>query len=251
MQTDSRNTGTEAQIEDAALLAYLDSLLQEATTPEFEKHVSRPADETLDKNVSLDVAALRPDIPALTLDALIDLKLDAAEFEKNPDAQLNAEDTEPDEWQDGRPSWAKSRFEVLFFESNGVKLAVPLIELGLIHNLDKELNRMAGHPDWIAGILPVNGKSVLVVDTLRAVMPEKPQPTANVKIKYAITINGTSWGLSCTKLMKAQSLEPEQVKWRTARGNRGWLIGTVLEQMCSLVDVKSLARDFEQLNSGR
>ncbi len=37
-------------------------------------------------------------------------------------------------------------------------------------------------------------------------------------------------------------LEPSAVKWRTDRGKRAWLAGTVIEHMCALLDVEALAQ---------
>jgi len=221
------------QVDDTALLSYLDSLLRQATEPEVE---AAPPPEPVDEPSTLNLISLDPEKPITTLKDFNELTAGST----GTDALV---------WQNGRPVWAASRFEVLLFEMQGLKFAAPLIELGLIHAIDKPLTQMAGHPGWVAGILPLHGKSILVVDTLKALMPEKSRQSAASDYKYVITINGCAWGLACSKLLKAQSMQPEQVKWRQLSGSRAWLVGTVLDEMCSMVDVATLARGFERLKS--
>ncbi|HET8707584.1 MAG TPA: chemotaxis protein CheW [Pseudomonadales bacterium] len=236
MTIHSKKTETDSPPEEAAMLSYLDSLLREATEIPLE---SASPTETMAEYSELH--ALQPTLPVVSVESLATLELTADEVSpvETPNSSENL-------WIDGRPAWARKRFEVLLFEMHGVKFAAPLIELGLIHNLDKELNKLAGHPDWVAGILPLQGKSTLVVDTLKALMPDKAEQSEAVDFKYVITINNSHWGLACSKLIKTLTMEPDQVKWRTVRSSRTWLVGTVLDQMCSMVDVKVLAQGFDQ-----
>jgi len=142
------------------------------------------------------------------------------------------------QWCDnGRPSWAQSRFECLIFSVNGLKLAVPLITLGSIHQIDRKFNALPGQYDWFIGILQTqNSGNIKVLDTGLCVMPERYDPASRETLAYVITIHGYPWGLACHEVERSITLEPEQVKWRTQRGKRPWLAGTVLEHMCSLVD---------------
>ena len=139
--------------------------------------------------------------------------------------------------ENGRPEWAQSRFECLIFTVNGLKLAVPLVLLGSIHQIDRKFNALPGQYDWFIGILQTpNAGNIKVLDTGLCVMPERNDPAARESLAYVITIHGYSWGLACHQVEKSITLEPDQVKWRTQRGKRPWLAGTVLDYMCSLVD---------------
>lgn len=245
MAADSRKPETNTQIEDVALLDYLDSLLREATetdetdvSPRVESVAAEPVSNTL------LISELRPDAPVIIANSLEEIA--DTPHAQAPEQSLTESTASSSDWVDGRPAWAQSRFEVLLFEMHGVKFAAPLIELGLIHNIDRELTKLAGHPDWVAGILPMQGRSILVVDTLKALMPDKAYQTNATDYKYVITINNSQWGLACSKLIKTLSMEPQQVKWRPVRGSRTWLVGTVLDQMCSMVEVKVLAQGFDR-----
>lgn len=139
--------------------------------------------------------------------------------------------------ENGRPSWAQSRFECLIFSVNGLKLAVPLITLGSVHQIGRKFNALPGQFDWFLGILqtPSSG-NIKVLDTGLCVMPERHDPAARASLAYVITIHGYAWGLACHHVEKSITLEPDQVKWRSQRGKRPWLAGTVVDHMCSLVD---------------
>lgn len=139
--------------------------------------------------------------------------------------------------ENGRPAWAQSRFECLIFTVNGLKLAVPLITLGSVHQIDRKFNALPGQFDWFLGILQTpNAGNIKVLDTGLCVMPERYDPASRDSLAYVITIHGYSWGLACHEVEKSITLEPDQVKWRTQRGKRPWLAGTVVDYMCSLVD---------------
>ena len=142
------------------------------------------------------------------------------------------------EWCDnGRPPWAQERFECLIFNVAGLKLAVPLITLGAIHRIDRKLNALPHQSDWFIGILQTSAAgNIKVLDTALCVMPERYDPAARDQLGYVITIHGYRWGLACRDVEKSITLEPDQVKWRTQRGKRPWLAGTVIDHMCALID---------------
>lgn len=142
------------------------------------------------------------------------------------------------DWCDnGRPSWAQERFECLIFKVSGLKLAVPLITLGAIHRIDRKFNALPHQHAWFIGILqtPAAG-NIKVLDTALCVMPERHDLAARETLAYVITIHGYRWGLACHEVEKSITLEPHQVKWRTQRGKRPWLAGTVIDHMCALID---------------
>ncbi|MEE2730483.1 MAG: chemotaxis protein CheW [Pseudomonadota bacterium] len=151
----------------------------------------------------------------------------------------------------GRPQWAQSRFECLIFTVNGLKLAVPLVLLGSIHPIDRKFNALPGQYDWFIGILQTpSAGNIKVLDTGLCVMPERHDPASRESLAYVITIHGFAWGLACHRVEKSVTLEPDQVKWRTQRGKRPWLAGTVLDYMCSLVDTDGFQHIINQAEQG-
>ncbi|MCG8670941.1 MAG: chemotaxis protein CheW [Pseudomonadales bacterium] len=145
-----------------------------------------------------------------------------------------------------RPEWAEGRFECLLFKVAGLKLAVPLVTLGMIHEIDRRFNLLPGQLDWFIGILQTQGGNIKVMDTALCVMPEKYTPASREGLNYVITLHGFEWGIACHEILHSITLEPEDVKWRSKRGKRPWLAGTVVDQMCALVDTEGFHHVIKQ-----
>lgn len=143
---------------------------------------------------------------------------------------------------DGRPTWAAEPFECLLFDVAGLTLAVPLVCLGSIYPLaGHELTPLFGQPDWFLGILPGQAGNLKVLDTARWVMPERYRDDYREGLQYVISVQGYEWGLAVHQVSRSVRLDPSEVKWRSQRQQRPWLAGTVIEQMCALLDVSALA----------
>lgn len=132
-------------------------------------------------------------------------------------------------------------FQALFFEVAGLVLAVPLHELGGIHNLD-DVTSLFGKPDWFLGVMVNRDKKINVVESAKWVMPEKYDDSLQAKLdyKYLIMLGESNWGLAAEKLVTTEYIKPDDVKWRTQPGKRPWLLGTIKEKMCALLHVNDL-----------
>ncbi|TFF34870.1 CheW domain-containing protein [Pseudomonas sp. RIT623] len=143
---------------------------------------------------------------------------------------------------DGRPAWAAEPFECLLFDVAGLTLAVPLVCLGSIYTLaGQELTPLFGQPDWFLGILTCQAGNLKVLDTARWVMPDRYRDDFRQGLQYVISVQGYEWGLAVHQVSRSLRLDPNEIKWRSQRGQRPWLAGTVIEHMCALLDVAELA----------
>ena len=144
-------------------------------------------------------------------------------------------------------NYRQGDFQAMFFDVAGLMIAVPLIELGGIHNNDKTTALM-GKPDWFKGVMLYRDEKVNVVDTARWVMPEKCDATliSALNYKYIIMLNNSSWGLMAENLVDTRTLKQEDVKWLDSSDKRPWLAGLVKDRMCALLDVESLIRLLNQ-----
>ncbi|WP_367597860.1 CheW domain-containing protein [Pseudomonas fulva] len=143
---------------------------------------------------------------------------------------------------DGRPAWAAEPFECLLFDVAGLTLAVPLVCLGSIYTLaDRELTPLFGQPEWFLGILTCQAGNLKVLDTARWVMPDRYRDDFRQGLQYVISVQGYEWGLAVHQVSRSLRLDPSEIKWRSQRGQRPWLAGTVIEHMCALLDVAELA----------
>lgn len=159
------------------------------------------------------------------------------------DVQVSAEPGPPVWQKNGRPAWGQERFDCLVFSVNGLKLAVPLLLLGNIHPLERDLTPLFDQPDWFLGLLPVAGeRNIRVVDTAALVMPERYDPEQAETLGYAIGVHGSDWAFGAHVIEGSVSLEPDEVKWRSRRTSRPWLAGTVISQMCALIDMDAFAQ---------
>ncbi|POA32640.1 MULTISPECIES: CheW domain-containing protein [unclassified Pseudomonas] len=158
------------------------------------------------------------------------------------EVHLPPSNTPPPVVGDDRPSWAAEPFECLLFDVAGLTLAVPLVCLGSIYSLaGHELTPLFGQPEWFLGILPSQAGNLKVLDTARWVMPDRYRDDFRQGLQYVISVQGYEWGLAVHQVSRSLRLDPNEIKWRSHRGQRPWLAGTVIEHMCALLDVSELA----------
>lgn len=138
-------------------------------------------------------------------------------------------------------------FQALFFKVAGLTVAVPLTELGGIHNISK-INTLIGKPSWFKGVMVYREATLNVVDTARWVMPEKftDELESQLNYEYLIVLKDSAWGLACEQLVNTVTLTQDDVKWREQSGKRPWLAGLIKEKMCALLDVDSLIELLDQ-----
>ncbi|EIK93496.1 chemotaxis protein CheW [Pseudomonas sp. M47T1] len=265
------NIATKPQV---ALQSYLDGLLQDATEEleasnqvldEFQAAVleeqvrdARPEPKAVAAPAPAPVApeVVAPPAPVVPKPAPLAPVVEAAAPVFPPVAEVVATPVEPvvevhrpsppgavpPGSEDGRPSWAAEPFECLLFDVAGLTLAVPLVCLGSIYALaGHELTPLFGQPNWFLGILPSQGGNLKVLDTARWVMPDRYRDDFQQGLQYVISVQGYEWGLAVHQVSRSLRLDPSEIKWRSQRGQRPWLAGTVIEHMCALLDVSALA----------
>ncbi|MBD8732337.1 CheW domain-containing protein [Pseudomonas sp. CFBP 13710] len=252
-----------AQRPQVALQSYLDGLLHEATEAfealdldagldrldEFQAAVLeeqvRDAASLQPVPVPVPVPVLSPPVQGQVPTPIANLIPSAESALVAPvvDVHLPSASLQPlSATVDGRPSWAAEPFECLLFDVAGLTLAVPLVCLGSIYALaGQTLTPLFGQPDWFLGILPSNSGNLKVLDTARWVMPDRYRDDFRQGLQYVISVQGYEWGLAVHQVSRSLRLDPNEIKWRSQRGQRPWLAGTVIEHMCALLDVAELA----------
>lgn len=140
-----------------------------------------------------------------------------------------------------RPEWSGRPFECLIFTVAGLQLAVPLVLLGAVHRIDEPVRPIPGSPRWYMGIRTGAQGNLRVVDTAEWIMAGRVPADARDNYQFVIRLDNSEWGLACDGVAQSFTLDPDNVRWRTARSKRPWLAGTVIDQMCALVDVRTMA----------
>ncbi len=142
-----------------------------------------------------------------------------------------------------RPEWSTGAFESLLFKVGGfLTLSVPLVRLNGIVPWPGKLTAVPGHADWFLGLLPSRGCQVRIIDIAKFVIPENHKARSTLEsgerhFKHIIIIDDGQFGLACDDLGTVIKLTQQQVRWRSDRTTRPWLAGTVIEQMCALIDI--------------
>ncbi len=231
---------------------YLDGLLLDdsdpiAATRKVAKLLDSATTRVLEAPVETVVADTVVEAPSVE-SAIDDNVADPTEIKE---AQICAEKLNGDALNFQIESLAErvsERFQALFFDVAGLTMAVPLIDLGGIHQLNK-IGPLFGKPEWFMGVMLHREEKINVVDAAQWVMPEKYAQIQKDKLnyKYVIMLSESEWGLSSNSLINTIELNKSDVKWRQSDHKRPWLAGMVKERMCALIDVKQL---IDLLNAG-
>ncbi len=177
------------------------------------------------------------DAPAVVADAMLDKTSELI-------AEINVE--RQHQLLTDQASWSSQGVECLIFSVCGLKLAVPLLFLGGVHEIKADdINPLIGQQAWYLGIVHTSESNLQVIDTAKFIMPERSRTLASEGFKYLIQLEKTPWAIACQSIDDTVRLEASEIKWRGDRGKRTWLAGTVIEKMCALVDVSGLLQEVE------
>ncbi|HET8848547.1 MAG TPA: chemotaxis protein CheW [Marinobacter sp.] len=211
---------TQLAAPEAAIASYLDELLHTATSTAWQEDIAVP-----------EPVVEKPAPEAIPVAAIPVAKV----------AQVTAELPPPNDEPPARPDWSGQPFECLIFTVAGLQLAVPLVLLGAIHRIEDEIRPIPGSPRWYMGIRPDRDHNLRVVDTAEWIMAGRVPDAARENYRFVIRLDDSEWGLACDDVAQSFTLKPDEVRWRTARSKRPWLAGTVIDHMCALIDVRTMA----------
>lgn len=231
-----------------AIASYLDELLHTATDTarQDEVAVSAPEVESEPEPAVEPAPEPRPVItePAPRIEisrpAPEPVATKAADIQQTPAPSTPQPEVEP-ESPPSRPEWSEQPFECLIFTVAGLQLAVPLILLGAIHRIEESIKPIPGSPRWYMGIRADRDHNLRVVDTAEWIMAGRAPDNARDNYRFVIRLDNSDWGLACDDVAQSFTLKPDEVRWRTTRSKRPWLAGTVVNHMCALIDVRTMA----------
>lgn len=215
---------------EAVMESYLSSLLNEYDEPSQAQIIAEQVLRSAPIEIAEDVPAIpnQPEV-AVTPEVVPEPTAPVLQQVKPLDEQL------------------ESAFQALFFEVAGLTLAVPLITLGGIHQLEK-VSPIVGKPTWFKGVMLYRQQKLSVVDSARWVMPEKYAQLSEEQraYQYLVMLGDSTWGLACNRLVNTVTLNKADVQWREQKGKRPWLAGMVKQRMCALIDVYQLVTMLNQ-----
>jgi purine-binding chemotaxis protein CheW len=239
---------TQVADPSSAIASYLDELLHTATDtalqdePEPPKPVARERARVAPRPERV-MAGPAPEAQVKTRSLVAPAAEKTPEVGPTPVEETKTADipSPPVSEPPGRPEWSHKPFECLIFTVAGLQLAVPLILLGAIHRIDEPVKPIPGSPRWYMGMRPDRDHNLRVVDTAEWIMAGRAPANARDNYRFVIRLDRSEWGLACDDVAQSFTLKPDEVRWRTARSKRPWLAGTVIDHMCALIDVKTMA----------
>lgn len=147
------------------------------------------------------------------------------------------------------PEWAEQPFQCLLFNVGGLALAVPLVRLNGVIPWSENIVETPNQTDWYLGVLMNHGNKVQVIDTAvmvlppehRADLPEEPSE----RFSHILLVDDQRWGLACDSIGDVVWIKRDDVKWRSNKTKRPWLLGTAIEHMCAVMDTEAFADMLE------
>jgi len=141
------------------------------------------------------------------------------------------------------PEWALYEFQALFFKVDNLILATPLIELSRTIKLERNPTKIPGQPSWFLGLLDEHDSRIGVLDTGQLILGKNRGSLRDLTLhpfQRILITQDRKWGLACDEILSIGKLKPEKVRWRTVRQRKPWLIGTVIDELAAVIDVKQL-----------
>ena len=233
-------TDNDAEVPESVVTVKVKSLVENKRLEKLLQNVSKDGSETEMPTKSAKRFKLREKVAS---------ELQAKKVESKESIKSTATSTITTAKSHGeialtsQKNYRKGSFQAMFFDVSGLIIAVPLIELGGIHNTDKT-TKLMGKPDWFKGVMLHRDDKINVVDTALWVMPEKCDETLinSLNYQYVIMLGNSQWGLMAEHLVDTVTLEQEEVKWLDKPSKRPWLAGLVKERKCALLDVEALIK---------
>ncbi|WP_026603058.1 chemotaxis protein CheW [Methylomonas sp. 11b] len=221
-----------------ALDVYLQTLLDEV--PEAEEAVSVKPAIALERLVVEEPIKLPDPVPVVTSSP----KASSKALVRNRQPKL-VEPEIPAKLQalSIMPDWSQYEFQALFFKVDKLILATPLIELSRTIKIDRKPTKIPGQPSWFLGLLDEHDSRIGVLDTRQLIFGKSRglQPDSEeYPFERILITQDKKWGLVCDEILSIGKVKPDGVRWRTARQKKPWLIGTVIDELTAIIDVKQL-----------
>ncbi len=144
-------------------------------------------------------------------------------------------------------NWQSSQgIDCLIFKVAGLKLAIPLPLLGGVHNVTDKVTPLFGQASWSLGVWQGDKAKLTIIDSAQLIMPERRISLNDDGYSFFIQLDRSAWALACQEICDTVTLVHDSIKWRGDGSKRPWLAGTVISEMCALLDVPGLLKLLEE-----
>lgn len=135
--------------------------------------------------------------------------------------------------------------ECLIFKVAGLKLAIPLSLLGGVFSVSEKVTPLFGQANWSLGVWAGEESKLTIIDSAQLMMPERNVNLRDSGYDFFIQLDRSPWALACQEICDTVTLSYDSIKWRGDASKRPWLAGTVIDEMCALVDVPQIMELLE------
>jgi len=136
--------------------------------------------------------------------------------------------------------------DCLIFTVCGLKLAIPLPMLGGGRRVSRRVVPLFGQASWSLGVWQGDKSKLTIIDSAQLMMPERKRSLQDEGYEYFIQLDRSPWAVACQQICDTVKLDQDAIKWRGETSKRPWLAGTVIDEMCALIDVPGLMPLLEQ-----
>lgn len=136
--------------------------------------------------------------------------------------------------------------DCLIFKVAGLKLAIPLPLLGGVFPVTEKTTSLIGQHAWSLGVWQGEEGKLTIIDSARLIMPERNVNLNESGYSFFIQLDRSPWALACQEICDTVTLKQGSIKWRGDTSKRPWLAGTVIAEMCALIDVPGVLTLLEE-----
>ncbi len=222
-----------------ALDAYLQTLLDEV--PEADESLPDPI--VIEKSIAVVAEAISKPQQKLAVAEISPVVVAKPTLKSRRSTLVAPENPAKLQALSVMPDWAQYEFQALFFKVDQLILATPLIELSRTIKIDRKPSKIPGQPSWFLGLLDEHDCRIGVLDTCQLIFGKARGQQLNAEdhpAKRILITQDKKWGLVCDEILSIGKVKPDGVRWRTARQKKPWLIGTVIDELTAIIDVKQL-----------
>lgn len=155
----------------------------------------------------------------------------------------------------GYPEWVKDPLNCLTVKVANLKLALPVefvqvVKPFEVQGVDTVIDiQEQNEPvvSWRLGSVPVrtgSDEQYAIIDTARMIMPERYDKSMINAYQHIVVLNGLSGCLAVDSIEGEVNINVRDVRWRSQNTRRAWLAGTIVENMCAIIDIDALHRSI-------
>ena len=227
-----------------------------------EEKIEPAADQQIDfaepeQAIKIPLPEVAPPVTEVKTETVIETELETTvdeviEQEVVQEVAVEASIVETPVHQATTPEWADSPFQCLLFNVGGLALAVPLVRLNGVIPWSENVVETPNQTNWYLGVLMNHGHKVQVIDTAMMVLPEEHRvdmpAEPEERLSHILLVDDQRWGLACDSIGDVVWLKKDEVKWRSNKTKRPWLLGTAINHMCAVMDTEAFADMLEEKN---